>query len=69
MDRLEHSIIIVEDHNIEFANSKFLNQFQDLIRYYNTHRVIANDDQELTQNRGSKFCTYFSKLCIFKSAD
>ena len=31
IDRLEYSIIMVENDQIEFVNCKFLNQFKDLI--------------------------------------
>ena len=29
LDHLEHSIILVENDQVEFVNSKFLNQFKD----------------------------------------
>ena len=35
IDSLENSIIITTNTQIEFVNTKFLNQFQDLIPLYN----------------------------------
>ena len=37
IDRLEHSIIIIQDEQIEFANNSFLNQFQSLISLYSSN--------------------------------
>lgn len=39
LDRLEHSIIIIDKNQIEFINSKFLRQFQYLIEYYDNNRI------------------------------
>lgn len=36
LDKLEHSIIVIQDGQVEFVNDRFLNQFQGLINLYNS---------------------------------
>ena len=43
LDKLEHSIIIIKNDQIEFINNSFLTHFQNLISQYSIER-----DQKLS---------------------
>ena len=42
LDKLEHSIIIIKNDQIEFVNNSFLVHFQNLISRYNIERKNAS---------------------------
>ena len=67
IDHLEHSILNIYDDQIEFVNSKFLNQFQDIIRYQNEHRLEVSENEETTEIEGRpKTCSKFMSTCLRK---
>lgn len=64
IDRLEHSILIINDHQIEFVNTKFLNQFKDLIVFYHIHGSRKNENYDPIEDiSGSSSRDRIFKLC------
>lgn len=65
IDRLEHSIIIIQDGQVEYTNDRFLHQFQEAINRYGQNmrdnQLYESITNEIKINQTLSCCRCFKK--------